>query len=322
MGWGISSDEKIKPLVIFGAGASYDLIDDKDFINSEHRPPLADEIFKNNKFFKEIQLKYPRINGLIGLARNKMKDKGLETKSLEEVLDEIQNDKRDKVVFEEEIMVLKRYLTKLFLEISNTNNFPGDNYDTFFRLMNQVCDNYYVVNFNYDTLAQKAIENNLGKRFENIDSYIENKIKLIHVHGSVIWNRNINGSIELYGTRNQGAEIIIPTIGGKKFMCPDNHIKALRQCLKEVNAIIIIGWKGTEDHFKKLLEENISDTSKRVILVGGGEESNIDTLRRSGLDKFYSHEKVYIKGFSNLLKIFPDFSMNLRDDMSGNVKYF
>lgn len=322
MEWEMPSNSKIRPLVIFGAGASYDLIDDKDFIDSEYRPPLADDIFKNNKFFKKIQLQYPLINGLIGLTRNRMGDKNSKIKSLEEVLDEIQNDKRDGEVFKEELIVLKRYLTKLFLKISDINNFPGDNYDTFFRLMNQVCDSYYVVNFNYDTLAQKAIENNLKTRFKDIDSYIDHQIKLIHVHGSVIWNKNNNGSIALYGTKNPSAEIIIPTVSGKKFICPDDHINALTRYLKKVNVIIIIGWKGTEDHFKKLLEKNIPDSSKRIILVGGGEEPNIDILKRSGLDGFYNHDKVYINGFSNLLKTFPDFSMRLSDSMSNNVRHF
>ena len=234
-------------------------------------------------------------------------------KSLEEVLDDIRNNPTEKDTFKKEIPIFKKYITHLFLEISDQNNLPGNNYATFFRCLNNICDYYFVVNFNYDLLAQKAIQGVLGVEFDSITSYIKHKIKLIQPHGSVLWKWE-GGDITIGGTKSDGAEIVIPTTSGKQLVCPSDHIDLLINYLrKEVNVIIIIGWKGTEDHFKEILNI-ITTPPRRLILVGGSKEPNEKILKNCGLSRFSNIERIYVQGFSNLLKKYPDFDMDFNTD--------
>lgn len=315
-------NKEIKPLVIFGAGASYDLVNPKHyeaFEDSDERPPRADDIFKtNNDFFAQIQNQFGRIRGLIGSVRGRMTNSD---KNLEQVLDKIQTDG----LFEEEIPYLKRYLAKLFFQISKHNaQYPGNNYDIFFRYMKEACTSCYVVNFNYDYLAQKAIEDRLGMRFSNIETYLGHPIKLFHVHGSVLWKYH-NKHYEVQNYNNASIDftypaIVNPTESGKDFICPGDHIDALRGYLeREANAIIIIGWKGTEDHFnEKILSLIPQENIHRIIIVGGESEFNDSILSRIKLNKFNQMNLYYVQGFSSLLNYYTDFTMDpLREHCAG-----
>ncbi|MFH1551492.1 MAG: hypothetical protein ABIC36_01260 [bacterium] len=304
--------QNLKPLIIFGAGASHDLIDTKvepNFHNNEWRPPLANEIFTNNKFFQKVQLRYPRLNGLIATVRIRMSDES-DKKSLEEVLDDIQQDPRDPNRFKGELIALEKYLIELFIQVSQVNSeIPGNNYSAFFRCMDQVCKEYYVVNFNYDYLAQKAIEDGSSIKFDDINSYTNQRIKLIHVHGSILWEqRGDKIVVNKYNVKNiDRGRIIAPTTLGKRFACPDDHVDILRSYIPSVNAIIIIGWQGTEIYFNELWDK-IQGFPQIRIVGGGNKDSGIKILVNTGLNRF-GGTSVYVRFFSRFLTQYTDFSV-------------
>lgn len=320
-----------KPLVIFGAGASYDLVHpdndpDGEFKDSQTRPPLANNIFDSNHFFQGVLRAFPRISGLIGMVKTRLGGK----KSLEEILDDIQNDPKDDKDFEEEHPHLINYIVRLFYHISNKNRgIPVNNYDTFFRAMRRVCKNYYVVNFNYDLLAQWSIEKLLHINFNNIESYIRHEIKLIQIHGSVSWKHDRKIGWIVDGALKLGAEIVLPTASGKTFACPKDHTNALTKYLvNEVNVIIIIGWKGVEAHFKDLLDK-MERPPLRIIIVGGEKKEDdkddlfsrkkkkaTSILKNCGLARFpvRGSQIIFVEGFSNFIKKYHDFSEGIDDD--------
>lgn len=304
----------IKPLVIFGAGASYDLIDeseDPSFAKSEYRPPLSDNLFDTRSAFKPILGAYPRLQGLIGAVR-KWQNSGL---SLEDALDKMQNEPDDSGLFAAEIAVLHNYLGVLFRDVCwNNRMISGNNYHTFFRALRQVCKEFCVVNFNYDYLAQKALSESLGVDFSSANSYVSEPIKFIHPHGSIMWEYYADKKIKVnsnYQYSNGGSTLIMPTISGKAFSCPGDHIEALLNFVKtQANVIIVIGWKGREDHFSNDILKSITGCPRRIIIVGGGDKaSGKAILKSSGLNRFAGISRIYISGFSNLLKLYPDFNM-------------
>jgi hypothetical protein len=296
---------RIKPLIILGAGASYDLVESNqynDFNEKDYRPPLMDDIFKENDFYLGIRKKYSHLNGLVAVVRARMK-KG---KTFEEVITEIRNSKEEREQFKSEIPELKQYIAELFVNISYKNKDIVGNYHALFRNLKTSCTESMVVNFNYDYLAQKAISDVYGVGFNNLNDYLSDNIKLIHVHGSVLFSRNRKDDIklekELNNVVSKNPSITVPTTKSKYFSCPKSHEEALKNYLKIANVVIIIGWKGREDNFAKLL---LKLQRVRKIIIAGGDMPKI--LENSGLNRFVCRKK-YEETFSKLIEAYPDFN--------------
>ncbi|MFA7653805.1 MAG: hypothetical protein WCX97_02060 [Candidatus Magasanikbacteria bacterium] len=309
----------IKPLVIFGAGASYDLIDDSEdpsFLKSSLRPPLSNNLFDSRPAFKSLLVTQPRLQGLVGVVR-KWQGNGL---GLEESLDKVRNDPNDGGKFATEIVALTNYLGSLFKVVSWENReISGNNYHTFFRALKCISKEFCIVNFNYDYLAQKALSESLGIEFSQSSSFIDGPIKFIYPHGSIMWGRYASNQIKInssYQYSGDGSTLVVPTITGKSFSCPIEHIHALQQFVtNDANVIIIIGWKGKEDHFNDSVLKLIKNPPRRIIIVGGGDSATGKAvINNTGLNKFGGISRIYISGFSNLLKIYPDFNMESRSE--------
>jgi hypothetical protein len=53
------------------------------------------------------------------------------------------------------------------------------------------------------------------------------------------------------------------------FEFPDDHREALKQAIALVTRLLIIGWRGTEQHFLDLWRQNFPKDLKRVLVVAG-----------------------------------------------------
>jgi hypothetical protein len=51
--------------------------------------------------------------------------------------------------------------------------------------------------------------------------------------------------------------IAIPVEKKAYFECPQEHLDALKQFLPQVDRLLLIGWRATEDHFLTLLQDNL-----------------------------------------------------------------
>jgi hypothetical protein len=139
--------------------------------------------------------------------------------------------------------------------------------------------------FNYDPLLENAAFRVLKSYFRNgfttMADYIDRpEYKILKLHGSTTWlrvspgsadstndyveaiERSSRGSLELsrfvHATRASQVRstqnslvpaIAIPVQAKSQFECPPEHVNALLQATRTATQLLIIGWKGMEQHF-------------------------------------------------------------------------
>jgi hypothetical protein len=163
-----------------------------------------------------------------------------------------------------------------------------------------------LVSFNYDRLLEHALDyNRVGIR--TIDDYIAHPaLKLIKVHGSVNWAREVRntsikgvsdgdvtrtmaGLIELGddinlsdtyhivktapialvdGPKAAFPAIAIPLTSKPGFECPREHREMLETCFPQVSKLLVIGWRGAESHFLKLFSRLRKRRIPGLVVVG------------------------------------------------------
>jgi hypothetical protein len=143
------------------------------------------------------------------------------------------------------------------------------------------------VNFNYDTLLERAcVGAGLSLDLRGIDQYVKNDhYWLIRPHGSIDWfyhdEQNPLGepymdpiamahaAIEAAGDAPPPGPLVrkpnhrglppamhfpaiaIPTATktDSAYICPDDHLTKLRKALASMSRLLIVGWRGMEQHF-------------------------------------------------------------------------
>jgi hypothetical protein len=178
-----------------------------------------------------------------------------------------------------------------------------------------------LVTFNYDTLLEEAVARIAGVKFRTIDDYVSVPSWLvIKPHGSVNWHRQItlpsrsaalptgyrdklHALIETranwrftdaYAVQEPGGSAEIETqyafpalsipVQSKThsdFECPPDHLHALRRALPAVTRVLIVGWRGLEEHFMGEWQRAIHGTPRLAklglerycIVTGSPEES-------------------------------------------------
>lgn len=152
-----------------------------------------------------------------------------------------------------------------------------------------------LITFNYDTLLEDALELR-GLKITGFQDYIrdDSVFRVFKLHGSINWARevdyglpeNVNppyGQGVLHhlvehanhihvsdrfvfgdpaaGSRNADQPwfpaIAIPLERKSQFVCPGQILMKLEAVLPSVTSIMVIGWRGTEDHFIRLLDEHL-----------------------------------------------------------------
>lgn len=166
-----------------------------------------------------------------------------------------------------------------------------------------------LVTFNYDTLLESGLRSALGRDILSMAHYIEDgPYKVIKVHGSTNWVRDIENRLESesgkhlwkvveetiarapelvitdkyrllnptnhpfgdFQARGVGfPAIAIPVETKRAFECPQDHLDALRECISRVTKLLIIGWRGRDQHFVDLLKA--APRGGRCVVIAGGE---------------------------------------------------
>jgi hypothetical protein len=177
-----------------------------------------------------------------------------------------------------------------------------------------------LVTFNYDTLLEDALPS-VGLSIQSIEDYISlDTYKLIKLHGSVNWAREVKTAIEVLDRnpwsiaselieKAQGLEIsqnyrivkdhpiasfdnvalvpalAIPVETKKNYECPQEHLDALRKCIPEVTELLIVGWRGAEAHFLSLLRERLGPHVRSLVVAESekGAAETIERLRAAGI---------------------------------------
>lgn len=161
-----------------------------------------------------------------------------------------------------------------------------------------------LVTFNYDTLLEQAVEH-VEREIRTIEDYTRSVFQVFKLHGSVNWGRYVdlelplNTNVEGESTLDYIIErvsdlsfsddfvvwrdprqmmmpndgrlwlpaIAIPVEKKSDFECPESMLNRLRALLPKVTKGLIIGWRGTEEHFFAMLKEHLTQACFFVLIA-------------------------------------------------------
>jgi RNA-binding protein YhbY len=76
-------------------------------------------------------------------------------------------------------------------------------------------------------------------------------------------------------------QLLIPLKEKDEFVLPPNQLEYLNSYLKNIEEILIIGWKGTEEKFLKLLSDNLRDKKVIITTVCNGDNTINSHLQKA-----------------------------------------
>jgi hypothetical protein len=325
-------------MVVFGAGSSYDSISSRrpELAASQHRPPLANELFADRQIFGDALRQFPECLPIIPYLQNIP-----EGSNVERELERLQGEAATTPQRYPQLAAIRFYLHQIISVAANNWAAAGYGVTNFKTLLDQFlqwqvqrAEPIALVTFNYDTLLEDAMLA-AGLRLNNLSDFVDgDTFKLIKVHGSVSWVREVNAAVENIGGRqwpDLAKELIsraaqlemtrsyhlvgsappvrvgdhaafpalaIPFENKPDFECPDEHMQVLRDSLSKVTELIVIGWRATDRPFLDLMRE--SQKMPRILIVdrGNGAGEVRGRLEAAGIQGHFSEST---SGFSNFV---------------------
>jgi hypothetical protein len=186
-------------MVVFGAGASYDSVPSKRPVDSlpiseaQYRLPLANQLFEPRNWFVHIMNKFPDCQAIIPYLQFPTGG------SVEQELERLQTEASNYPDRHRQLAAIRYYLQYMLLECGrgwDENVAKGiTNYKTLLDQLkhwSKPHDTICIVTFNYDLLLEGALPS-VGLEIRNIPDYIDgNDWKVIKLHGSVNWGREVH----------------------------------------------------------------------------------------------------------------------------------
>jgi hypothetical protein len=292
-------------MVILGAGASYDSSPDWPTQGQERadRPPLANDLFHER--YRRFRDEFPQFLGLLAELVPKS------SRSIEEVLQRLQNDSRSNPARLQQLTAIRYYLQSLVHSTAQgwLNRLSG--HTTYNNLVEQIeqhrnpDETVCFVTFNYDTLLESALSRQLGMQFENVPDYVSHpNYQVFKLHGSTNWGRSVNRAPTRLGGSWKPKDVIqepqafgisdhyvtahgysgpplypaiaIPVTDKQVFECPNDHVGQLQALIPDVTKLLTVGWRGMERHFLKML--NTLAPASIACVAGTQQEADL-TLR-------------------------------------------
>lgn len=317
------------PLIILGAGASFDLLSRSDYPRDDIDldrwiPPLTNNLF-NGVQFQDLLSKYQEMTELVGYIRGRIRRNHPDI-TFEGILTKLYQDgiKSNPDLYRS-FAALLFYLSDLFGTITEKYYRPHNNYDALKHIISLNGNQAVFVNFNYDLFLEKSFGKNNS---EKVYQYLEGNFPIIKVHGAYnwFWNRLVNafgekkkGCYEISvsgaqyifnpGDNSQKWELIIhntsnlqnlraqgldglraysfhpalalPLMGKENFVCPPDHVEFLKRKLKEIDRIVIIGWKVGDPFVRNLITEELKTRRIPIAYIGSNNaKSIVDELEK------------------------------------------
>lgn len=334
-------------MVIFGAGASYDSCPTHpprpDTRDPQHyadcRLPLGNDLFEERELFHPILQRFPRALDVVARLRHLPNNTTVE-QMMERLRDEAKNYPRRL----QQLAAIRYYLQVAIGECDSRWDYHAahgvTNYKTLLdmiELRRKPDQSVCLVTFNYDTMLDAALPT-VGIELRSIPSYIASKsYKVIKVHGSVNWCREVELAVDNIASINdeqlirelidRAADlrmtdrfhlggnrpiaridahrpaipaIAIPVQTKGDFECPGNHIAVLKECLSNVTKLLVIGWRANDRHFLELLRKGRQNID--VCVVAGGQPYANEVIRNlePGLDR-PKRIQASVGGFSHFI---------------------
>lgn len=316
-------------MVVFGAGASYDAIPSfppgtpsRINYDSQFRMPLADHLFEDRDYFVRVQDEYKEYHPIVPLLRSRIDDKSVE-QVLQGLLAEVDKYPQRRC----QLAAIRYYLQTMIHNCEHMWWSMGRGVTNHVTLLDQIQrwrqntnECVCFVTFNYDTLIERALRI-IGINFDMPSDYINNNFfKLIKLHGSITWGREVLCNWDIRGQSNTDiAHKVIQNIHGitinqtydkidnyppdpkydvprfpaiaipvevkNDFECPANHVAKLKEMIPQVDRILIIGWRATEKPFLQLLAADLKLPVKGLVVAGSGHEAltTIANIKRANV---------------------------------------
>ena len=297
-----------KHVIILGAGASFDFIDEKYVSRaadwSIYRPPLSQDILDPYRFEKIIR-EFPGVADLTSSVQSALRGK----KDLEAFILELKNKGGHRIP---QLIGFQFYLNRLFQNISDIfRGHAGNNYLDLLGRIKDAGGNACIITFNYDSLLESSLPF-FKSDHQRLDDYISDNIQIVKMHGSCEWSYVFGpldqwdakyvddaGSVYNYLMSNPQSvfgygllnmpEIIpkrnferrsneriwysypaiaIPMHSKHSHVCPASHVDQARIAIREASKILIIGWKAGDEKLLDLMEEEIKHPVEITIVSG------------------------------------------------------
>ena len=323
---------KVRALLLRGRNGNSDWKDDSE---AQYRPPLANELFEYRPFFGETLVRYKPLLNLAGRLRE------LGDKSIEAELEEIGGDPFSEHA--PALLMARFYIKELLQRCSEEWSTFAMGDTNYARLLYWLShwreaeeESICLVTFNYDTLIEKACEHHWYVHSNDLSCYVPDEPPwcLLKLHGSVDWTissdapvatgktplehlfsgapldtKNVyrdlgNRSMQIFGKKHPLAPAIgIPLQNKTEFACPPSHQDRLVECIPQVDKLITIGWRGTENHFWKLWKDS-GGQPVHLLVVNKDEESSQEVASHmSGRGLVQSTPPLYFPGdFSRFVR--------------------
>lgn len=284
-------------LVILGAGASYDsLFPERD---GAWRPPLANDLFAPR--FYDLLRRRP---GAVVIAERviSMRARG---STIEEALSELQGEVNDPLRARQ-ILETQFYLQHLLWDCTGHWGPTDAGMTNYLTLINDIegwrrsmGGRVTWVTFNYDRLLEDAMRIRFGRKFDQIDNYLEPEHRIIKVHGSCNWMQltdvtTVEGQglgiedllaraatmkrldrfiVAGPGTYQYDLNGVVPAIAvpaepKAQFAAPDAHMKLLAADLPEVQSVLAIGWRGADKHLVEFMRGAVRPETPVTVVTG------------------------------------------------------
>ena len=288
----------------------------------EWRPPLANELFLTHWNFAHTE--YPQCRPIMPYLMNIASDATIEG-TLEKLYSESANDPARipqfaaiRYYLRTLIWECERHWAGVSGGVTNYCTLLDQ-----LRCSKKPQETVRLVTFNYDRLLDSALAS-IGVNIVRLEDYITNNdFKLFKVHGSVNWGRVVG--LVVAGARERGAEdlarhlidhaanlelsdvyhvmedrtisfdtvtnsvvfpaIAIPVETKQVFECPPKHLSRLRSGLSTTQKILIVGWRGVEQHFLSMLKEEIKEPVEACAVCGdkGSSSEVLVRLQQAGI---------------------------------------
>jgi hypothetical protein len=310
-------------LVIFGAGASFDSVPSRppvQFPDILSRPPLANELFADRPRFIQAMRTFYKCQPIIPYLQQLIPGQ-----TVESVLERLQSEAAERPERARQMAAVKWYLHSMLWDCERQWEEVANGITNYKTLLDQIessrkyDERVCLVTFNYDTLLDKVMPT-VGIHLTQISDYIRNDTyKLIKIHGSTNWAREVDSTLEDISKPNvlnfvhqlidktpeikvsrrfrvvedqpiskQGETYLFPAIAipvetktESHFECPDEHMAALKAFLPSVTKILVIGWRGMESHFVEILKQHFkSKVAIPVTVVAGNKQEAVEIGKR------------------------------------------
>ena len=309
-------------MVVFGAGASYDsypsirpptgfLLPGSSERFADVRPPLASQLFSDRDAFAKVTTVFPDCRPVIPFVRH------ITHSSVEQVLEDLQLNAQQNHRRYVQLAAVRHYLQFIIFECENAWANVHKGVTNYVTLLDEIesqrkqTESVCLVTFNYDTMLEQALPA-VGVKIAEMDDYVTQNYKLIKLHGSVNWGRQVASPMNMkvmneWAVANELIKnakdlrmtdeyrmvtsrpigksdelplipaLAIPVVSKQEYECPKLHLDVLDSCLPQITKLLVVGWRASETNFLQRLAKGLKH-ELQVMVVSGSPEDTEETI--------------------------------------------